>query len=97
MDKETANVLNDLGITALSVEIMDMFAETLPSEEVFENFRKKMRLLELRWECKSAGYHGLDWEMLHKSGSLCRNDYKVFDELKGRDPYEHFPCLKKVK
>lgn len=51
---------------------------------------KKIRQLKkFIKSCLGAGFSEINWEWLHNAGHLCKNDYDLFDELKGYDPDEY--------
>lgn len=89
------DIWHTLSINCLSQNIDSIFYGLNPSEDQIKKYHKLRRLIQLHFDCLKEGWENLDWAKLHQAGYLCKNDYKVFDEIKGWDPYEFFPELRK--
>lgn len=60
--------------------------ESYLTPEECKTLEKTSFLKTLIMECLSAGFKEIDWQYLHKSGTLCSRVYTLFDELKDFDP-----------
>jgi len=87
-----AGLLIQMQLGALQEKVDDLVQEISESYDLMENAKRfeeylKLRRLEnLYVDAIQQGWDEWSWEKAEEKGILCKNDYKIFDELKGKTP-----------
>ena len=68
---------------------IDELVEDKLNPEEFQKYTKIRRLITLYHNTICNGYTDFSWQRAHDLGWTCKNDYTVFEELKGFDPDDY--------